>query len=228
MNTNSHARRNLILAALLLSLAIAYTFAVRFIDVAPIGPEGSSVGFSSLNRFIFELLGVDLFFYTLTDRLGVAAILVAASFAVLGLCQWIGRRSLFRVDPSLLLLGGHYLLTIALYVLFEKVVINVRPILMDGHLEASFPSSHTMITLSILGSAMRMFREWFGERRRLLFVLDGLCLSVISVTVIGRLLSGVDWFSDIVGGILYSAALLSLFCASLSLAKRRRNAGKRA
>lgn len=133
MNTNSHAKRNLILAALLLSLAIAYTFAVRFIDVAPIGPEGSSVGFSSLNRFIFELLGVDLFFYTLTDRLGVVAILVAASFAVLGLCQWIG-----------------------------------------------------------------------------------------------RLLSGVHRFSDIVGGILYSAALLSLFCASLSLAKWRRNAGKRA
>ena len=122
---------------------------------------------------------------------------------------------------------GHYLLTIALYVLFEKVVINFRPILMDGHLEASFPSSHTMITLSILGSAMRMFRELFGKRRRLLCVFDGLCLFVMSVTVIGRLLSGVHWFSDIVGGILYSAALLSLFCASLSLEERRRNARKR-
>ncbi len=106
MNTNFHVKRNLILATVLLSVAIAYTLAVRFIDVAPIGPEGSSVGFSSLNRFIFELLGVDLFFYTLTDWLGVVAILVAASFAVLGLCQWIGRRSLFRVAPSLLLLGG--------------------------------------------------------------------------------------------------------------------------
>lgn len=205
-------KRNLWTAGVSGFSAILLVVLIRLVDVAPIGPQGTSIGLSHLNRFVFELFGVHLIWYTITDWLGIAAILTAFVFAVMGLVQLIKRKSLLKVDQEILTLGGLYLIVIGLYMFFENVIVNYRPIIMpDGtRPEASFPSSHTMIVCVIMGSAVMLFGKYI-RNKTLCRVLRAVCAVIIGVTVIGRLIAGVHWFTDIIGGILISITLLSLF-----------------
>lgn len=191
---------------------LLWTVAVRFIDVAPIGPDGSAVGFATLNGWFHRLTGVHMALYTVTDWLGLVPIAVCLAFAVMGLCQWMHRRHLSAVDVDILLLGGGYLVTLAAYLLFESVVINYRPILIEGYLEASYPSSTTLLTLCVMLTALLPLRRRIhrpGIRR----FLTGFLLAFAAFMVMGRLLSGVHWLTDIVGGILFSGGLVTLYDA---------------
>ena len=204
-------RKLWLLPAALWAGFVLFTLLLTRVDVQSIGPQGSAVGFATVNGWTFQLLGVHLLWYHITDWLGVVAIAVAFSFAVAGLCQWIKRRSLRKVDRYILALGGFYLLVIACYLFFEKVVINCRPILMDGNLEASYPSSHTMIVVSIMATAAMAFRALCPQKREWCLAADIFAAVVIAVTVMGRLIAGVHWLTDIVGGLLLSAALVATY-----------------
>ena len=148
--------------------------------------------------------------YTVTDWLGLVPVGFGLGFAVWGLAQWIRRKRLRQVDFSLLALGGFYLVVLGVYLLFETVVINYRPVLIDGYLEASYPSSTTLLVLCVMPtSVMQVRRRIQNPVWR-----KGLCLLLTAFTafmVVGRLLSGVHWFSDIVGGGLLSAGLVLLY-----------------
>ena len=193
-------------------LFVLLIFLLRLVDVRAVGPEGTSIGLSHLNRFVFELTGVNMIWYNITDWLGITAILVAFVFAVTGLVQLIKRRSLMKVDKEILSLGILYIIVIGIYLLFEKVIVNYRPVIMPEcqHPEASFPSSHTMLVCVIMGSAIMLISRYI-KKKTLCRTLQVICAVIIGVTVIGRLLSGVHWFTDIMGGILISTMLLALF-----------------
>jgi len=203
-------RRSSVVAIGLLLAFLLFTLSVMYVDVRPIGPEGSSVGLATLNRFVSERLCVNLFWYALTDWLGLVPIMFACGFAALGLAQLVRRRSVARVDPDILLLGVFYLAVIGCYALFERLVINYRPVLLDGNLEASYPSSHVMIVVCIMATAMMQFHRRL-DNRRLVRALDLFCVLIIAVTVLGRLVSGVHWLTDILGGLILSAALIKLY-----------------
>lgn len=187
-----------------------WTVLVRTVDVAPIGPRGSVVGVSTLNEWFHSLTGVNMFLYTITDWLGLLTIGVALGFAVLGIVQSIKRKSLWRVDRSILLLGGFYLAVIAVYVFFEVFAVNYRPVLIEGALEVSYPSSTTMLAMCVIPTAMMQLRDRIRRKaieRVMRMILAGLLL----VMVIGRLLSGVHWVTDIVGGVLISLGLVMMY-----------------
>ena len=185
---------------------------VRLVDAAPIGAQGTSIGLSHLNQFVFDLFGVNILWYNITDWLGVAAVLTGFVFAVTGLVQLIKRRSLLKVDREILSLGGLYIVVIGLYLFFENVIINYRPIIMPDNTspEASFPSSHTMLVCVIMGSAAMLINRYI-RNKPLNRILRAVCYVIIGVTVVGRLIAGVHWFTDILGGILISVTLLSLY-----------------
>ena len=185
---------------------------LRCVDVEPVGAAGTSVGLSHLNRFVFELTGVNMVWYNITDWLGLAAIFAAFLFAATGLVQVIKRRSILKVDKEILALGGLYILVIGIYVLFENVIVNYRPIIMPGcsNPEASFPSSHTMLVCVIMGNTIIIIGKYI-KKKSLCMVIRGICAAVIAVTVVGRLISGVHWFTDILGGLLISTFLLALY-----------------
>ena len=150
--------------------------------------------------------------YKITDYLGYAALAVVGVFGLMGLIQLIQRKSLFKVDHAILALGALYIVVMGMYVLFEKVIINYRPVIMEGdaHVEASFPSSHTVLAVVVLGSAMMMLSDYI-QADGLRLALELLCIVVMVFLVIGRLFSGVHWLTDIIGGTLISGALLFLF-----------------
>ena len=203
-------RRLFWLGAGLLVVFVLWTVLVRFVDVQAIGPEGSSVGFSTLNGFVHEITGVNWFLYTVTDWLGLVPIAVALGFAILGLVQLIKRKSLRKVDRNILALGGFYIAVIAVYILFEIVAINYRPTLINGYLEASYPSSTTMLVTCVMPTAMMQFRTRIknGLFRRCVLV----AITVfIAFMAIGRLVSGVHWITDIIGGALFSAGVVTMY-----------------
>lgn len=208
-------RRNYAVTASLFLAFVLFTLLIKYVDVRPIGPEGSSVGLATLNRLVSERLGVNLFWYALTDWLGLVPIMFACGFAALGLWQLLRRGSVARVDLDILLLGLFYLAVIGCYALFERLVINYRPVLLDGSLEASYPSSHVMVALCIMATAMMQFHRRLGNKR-LVKALDLFCVLIIAVTVLGRLVSGVHWLTDILGGLILSAALIALYRSAIS------------
>jgi undecaprenyl-diphosphatase len=194
----------------LLAVFVLWTVLIRFVDVEAIGPRQSSVGFATLNGFIHNLTGVNMSLYTITDWLGLVPIGVAFGFAVLGIVQCIKRKSLLKVDRSILTLGGFYIVVMAVYILFEIVVINYRPTLINGYLEASYPSSTTMLVTSVMPTAMMQLRSRIknGLFRRCVM----LAIAVfIAFMVIGRLASGVHWITDILGGAFFSAGVVLIY-----------------
>ena len=203
-------KKMLVWGAGLLEVFVLWTVLVRFVDVQSIGPNGSSVGFATLNGFIHELTGVNWLLYTITDWLGLVPIAVALGFAILGLVQLIGRKSLRKVDHSILALGVFYIVVMAAYVFFEIVVINYRPTLIDGYLEASYPSSTTMLVMCVMPTAAMQLNARIKNtvfRRCAVITI----IAFTAFMVIGRLVSGVHWITDIIGGALLSTAIVLMY-----------------
>ena len=203
----------------LLTAFVLWTVAICFVDVRAIGPQGSSVGFAGINGFVHNLTGVHWGLYTITDWLGLVPLFVCMGFGILGLVQWIKRKSIRKVDYDILILGGFYIITIAAYLLFESVVINYRPELINGYLEASYPSSTTLLVMCVMPTAVMQFNSRIRNKllRNIVVVT---IIAFIAFMVIGRLISGVHWFTDIVGGALLSAGLVMMYRAIVDLEVR--------
>lgn len=205
-------KKNFGIAIGLLVTFVVWTIAICYLDVQAIGPKGSSVGFATLNGFFHNLTGIHMQIYTITDWLGLVPIGFVLGFALLGLIQLIKRRSLFKVDYSILVLGGFYVIVMAAYVFFEIFVINYRPVLIEGCLEASYPSSTTMLVMCVMPTAIMQLNERIGNKR-LRKIIACILLAFMVFMVIGRLLSGVHWMTDIIGGALLSAGLVMLYAS---------------
>lgn len=199
---------------LLLTAFAVWTFLIQTVDVQQIGPRQSAVGFATINGWFHRLTNVHWMLYTLTDWLGLMPIVVCLLFACVGFAQLVQRRSLLKVDLDILLLGVYYVLVIFAYLLFEMVPLNYRPVLIEGILEASYPSSTTLLVLSVMPTLH------FQAERRLKNSALRHCIKVLTVLfsvfmVVGRLLSGVHWLTDIVGAIFLSGGLFLLYKVSV-------------
>lgn len=209
----------LCISAAFLAAFVLWTVAVRFVDVGAIGPNGSSVGFATVNGFVHDVTGVDMALYNVTDWLGLVPIFVATGFALTGLVQWIKRKSISKVDYGILVLGGFYIVVAAVYILFESVTVNFRPVLINGILEKSYPSSTTLLAACVMPTAAMQFNCRIKNtvlRKSVSFLITAFTLFM----VIGRLISGVHWFTDIIGGILLSAGLVAAYRYAISLKRK--------
>jgi len=199
-------KRNFFISTILILLAVVFTILVKVVDVKQVGVNGTRIGFATLNQFVFKTTGVNMIWYHITDWLGLVPIFMAMVYSLIGLVQLIKRKSFFKVDKEIIILGLFYVVVISIYIFFEKVIVNYRPILMNGFLEASYPSSHTLMTICLCGSSIIVNKKMFNNK--ITKLMNMLSLIIIFITVIGRLISGVHWFTDIVGGIFISIALL--------------------
>lgn len=191
---------------------VLWTLLVRFSDVKEIGPKGTAVGFATVNSLIHELTGVHMMLYIITDWLGFVPVGFMTGFSILGVVQWVKRKKISKIDFSIIALGGLYFVTMVLYVFFEILVVNYRPILINGLLEASYLSSTTMLTFCVMPTAVMQLNERIKNKtmRKCISAM----ITVFSVFMVtARLVSGVHWFSDIVGGTLLSAGLVMLYRA---------------
>lgn len=216
----------MISAAICAALFAVLIVLVKTVDVQQIGPEGTSIGFAGINKAMHDATGLNMILYKITEVLGLLALAVAGCFALLGLVQLIKRKSFAKVDTEIYALAGLYVVVLALYVIFEKVIINYRPVIMpdEEHVEASFPSSHTMLGFVIMGSTFIVIDKYIKN--------ESICRSIRIVSILiliaivfGRLFSGVHWLTDILGGVLISSALLFIFSAVIGALNKDKGSG---
>lgn len=206
---NKNQKRNFSFSLVLILLSIFFTILVKVVDVKMIGPNNSLVGFSTLNSFIFNTIGFNMFWYKASEILGVVPLLLVFLYALYGFIQLLKRKNILKVDKEILFLGLYYMIVMGLYVFFEHFIINYRPVLLDGILEASYPSTHTLLSIFVCGSSIIVNKRLFSGKK--INILNILLFVILLLTVITRLISGVHWFTDIIGGIIISSALLMSF-----------------
>lgn len=206
-------KKKLAAGLLLLALFGLWTVLVRTVDLQIIGPQNTAVGLAGVNRWFHGQTGVNWGLYRLTDWLGLVPMGICACFGLTGLLQWIRRGSIARVDRSILALGGFYLSVMGAFLLFELFPINYRPVLVDGALEASYPSSTTLLTMCVLPAAALQLRARYKDGIGTTIVM-GLIAAFTAFMVVSRMISGVHWLTDIVGGLLLSGGLLFLYWAA--------------
>lgn len=206
--------KKMLMGPLLLAGFGIWTVLIQTVDVQPIGPQRIVVGFAMSNGWFHRLTGVHWELYTLTDWLGLVPIAICLFFGGAGLAQLLRRKSLRKVDMDIRLLGVYYGAVVITYLFFEGVPINYRPVLVEGVLEASYPSSTTLLVLSVLPTLH------FQAKRRAMnrAVQKSTCaFSVLfsAFMVMGRLVSGVHWLTDIIGAVLLSSGLFLSYRAGV-------------
>ena len=209
-------KKLLFLGSIFIVAFVIWTVLIQKVDVQPLGVKGTDIGFATINCWFHKLTGVHMEIYHITDWLGLVPIFICMIFGCIGFIQLIKRRSLLKVDYDIIFLGIYYILVIFGYIVFEMIPINYRPILIEGFLEASYPSSTTLLVLCVMPTFMEQ-----ANRRTENATFKGLvkvlviCFSVFMV--LGRLISGVHWLTDIVGSIMLSAGLFCIYKAVVLL-----------
>ena len=205
-----NGKRLLIIGIMLVAAFAVWTLLIQIVDVQPVGQNGTDIGFATFNCWFHKLTGVHMTIYTITDWLGLVPLFICMVFGGVGFVQLVKRRSLFKVDYDIIFLGIYYVMVIFGYFIFEMIPINYRPILIDGFMESSYPSSTTLLVLSVMPTLI------YQVNRRLEYVAVKKVVSILAIIfsafmVIGRLVSGVHWFTDILGSIMLSAGLFCIY-----------------
>ena len=217
---NDQVKKSLIVTGALFLVFVIYTVCIKVVDVLPTGLLDSSIGFSSINIPVRDALHFNKFFYLVSKLIGVVAILICVFFGFLGLMQIVKRKGLIKADADIYVLGVFYIAVILFYALFEVLIVNYRPVDLGEGLEASYPSSHTMLALCVFITAAFQFNKRIKEEKIKKIVVWS-CIGLSVLMVVTRILSGVHWITDIVGALLLSAFLISGYLAGIKFVEKK-------
>lgn len=208
-------KKNIVMGVILIAFFIIYTILIQIIDVKPLGLNGTDIGFYTINSWFHNLCGFNFTLYTVTDWAGLIPLFVMIAFAFLGLFQFIKRKDIKKVDLDIIILGAYYIAIIIIYFIFEIVTINFRPVLINGFIESSYPSSTTLLVLGI----MPTLTELIGRRCKFKKIKIATIIFIITFSlgcVICRLVSGVHWLTDIVGSVIIASGLFCIYKGLIS------------
>ena len=209
-------KNTLITGTIMLILFAVWTVLIQTVDVQAVGQNGTDIGFAGLNVWFHKMTGVHMWVYTVTDWLGLVPIFICMIFGVVGLVQLIKRRSLLKVDKDIILLGIYYILVIFGYLIFEMIPINYRPILIEGRMEASYPSSTTLLVMSVMPTlAFQVHRRIRNTKVK--YGIYAFTVLFTAFMVVGRTVAGVHWLTDIAGSVLLSSGLYLIYQGAVQL-----------
>ena len=220
-NEKKNEKKSLLIGSLFLAIFAVWTVLIQAVDVQPLGQNGTGIGFAAFNCWFHHFTGVNMAIYTITDWMGLVPVIICLSFAGIGLVQLMKRRSLFRADADIMILGVYFVIVFLAYAIFERIPINYRPILIEGRMEVSYPSSTTLLVLSVMPALIEQIQRRLSDvTAKRIITIAAIAFAVFMVT--GRLVSGVHWFTDIVGGVLLSAGLFKLYKAAVMRALKEK------
>ena len=204
------AKSNLFIGVMLLVFFALWTVLIQTVDVRPVGVNNTDVGFATLNTWFHSITGVNMTLYTVTDWLGLVPLVGCFVLGFAGLCQLIKRRSLVKVDFDIIISGLYYILVILSYLIFEMIPINYRPVLINGAAEVSYPSSTTLLVLSVMPTLAFQLNSRL-KNITLTKVITVIIMLFSAFMVVGRMISGVHWLTDIAGSVFLSTGLFCMY-----------------
>ena len=222
MKTEKKNKLFLITGIAFLVLFAVWTVLIVTVDVQPVGRRETNVGFATFNTWFHQLTGSNKTLYEITDWLGLLPFAICALFAVIGLIQMIARKSLLKVDTDILALGVFYVAVIGTYFLFEKLALNYRPIIIKGKLEASYPSSTTLLVLSVMPTLIYQITKRIAVKP-LKYSLNICSVLFSAFMLVGRVLSGVHWITDIIGSVFFCVGIVLIYLGTVSLFNKGEN-----
>lgn len=215
-NYKNQGKSFLIFGVGLLIIFVVFTILIQAVDVKPLGVNGTNIGFATLNTWFHSLTGVNWALYNITDWLGLVPVFICMVFGGVGFFQLIKRKSLLKVDGDIIILGIHYVIVISGYLIFEMIPINYRPVLINGFMEASYPSSTTLLVLGVMPTVVFQINRRM-KNAKIKNIISVIIILFSAFMVVGRLISGVHWVTDIVGSVLLSMGLFYAYKGSVSL-----------
>ena len=203
-------KRNWCLGIVFISAFLIWTMLIQKVDVQPLGVKGTMIGFATINGWFHKITGVHMAIYHITDWLGLVPILACMFMGCIGLRQWIQRRSIRKIDFDILCLGIYYVVVIAAYLAFEMLPINYRPILIDGRMEVSYPSSTTLLVLCVMPTIIEQVQRRV-KNKNVKKWMQSITYAFSLFMVLGRLVCGVHWITDIIGAIFFSCGWFHIY-----------------
>lgn len=195
-----------------LVLFIIWTILVKTVDVHYITDIGF-LGFYSVNQNINDWVKTlnNSLFDKISNILLIVSIVTVFIFAIVGLVQLIKRKSFAKVDPIIYILLGLYVLSAIFYLVFELMKINFSPLSTKEDIKTSYPSTHLFISCSYVSAAVFVLFEYFDFKKIIKYIILGLLVIFVAIVFIIRLMSGNHYFTDLIGGLLLTISLVSLF-----------------
>ncbi len=201
-------KKKFLTAGIFAALFIVLTISLCIFDVEAIGPESSKIGLSHFNNAVFTFFGTNKTWDKITDVLIAIAIVGALSLFAYVAYLAVKRK---KADRNFIALFGLYTATGIFYLLFEKIIaINYRPILEDGKLAVSYPSTHTLLACVFMWSTAIMLGR-FVEKRAVRRSLQAACIILSFIIAYGRIFAGMHWMTDVHGAFFLAAALVFCF-----------------
>lgn len=158
-----------------------------------------------------------------TDIILYTAILLVAILGVMGLYQWITRRSFMKIDKPLLALIAPLALIVITYFVFDKfLILNTRP---DGSGEPSFPSTHIMIVSTVF-FCTAILLPYYVKNKPIQIFLDLAMLAFIVLVSVGRVLAHKHWTSDVIAGLIFAALFTGIYYFTVKKLQKSQNSRK--
>lgn len=200
---------------------VIWTILVKVVDVQYVQMNNTYLGFYNFNTTINDWVQTlnTKAYDVLSTILLIFALLSVGCFAILGLIQWIKRKSLKKVDPVIYMLLIGYIVIAIFYIVFEVMKINYSPLSTITDLKSSYPCSHIFISTSYLGISFLTMFKYFNFSKLIKGILWAGFGVFTFAMIFTRTFSGCHWFSDVIAAILLSCFIIGSFAGFLILYK---------
>jgi len=203
-------KKNLTVAISLGILFVALTLSLLFIDVKVINETDKEIGLAFINK-LSNNVSYNEFLDKISDIFMILSIGFILFLAIKGLVQLVKRKNILKVDKEILVFGGVVVLMAVLWITFDRLfIINYRPILIDGELEASYPSTHIMIVTFTMLSSIDLLIKYI-QNKKIRYTSSVTVWLCIGLTIVLRFASGMHWISDCLGGFILGAILYYVY-----------------
>ena len=184
-----------------------FVFLLKVANVKLTGTYNTSIGLGSINLKLRDLIGTSKAFDIISTIILVIAFLIVAAEIALAIYELVKRKDIEKLDNEIWALSVTYAALAFIFAVFNyALIINVRPVVIDGKLESSYPSTHVLVSLTVFLTGITM-TSYLVKDKKLKLGIDIALIALSVLVVITRMLSGKHWFTDIIGGILASGFL---------------------
>lgn len=194
-----------IIISILWLILLIFTILVSFVDVKIFNVTNTKIGLYSLNK-IFLVNSINSnYINIISNGIFLICLLVIILMLLLITFEYFKTKKINKNNLNFFI---HFLIMVLIWIIFDKIlIINYRPILINGNIEGSYPSTHVMVSTFVLLFLSDQLKKIF-KNDKIFYIIS---IGLIIIQSISRILLTMHWFTDIIGGLLIGCLLFFTF-----------------